>query len=838
MNLVIVESPAKCSKIQGFLGPGYRVVASMGHIRALEESLEAIGLEADFEPRFEFLSSKASTLKNLRDAAKGARQVYLAADDDREGEAIAYSVALLLKLPLDTTPRIVFHEITETAIKAAIASPRRLHMNRVWAQQARSMLDLLIGFTLSPILWSHVARGLSAGRCQTPALKLLVEREESIKAFASTSSWRVQGTWTVAGHNQQALPASLVDELEAEEDALAYLENRKNQPTLVVHSTTVRPWTAKPPPPLMTSTLQQQASALYGMSPKTTMAVAQKLYEAGHITYMRTDTTALSAEAAAEARAWVTSAFGAAYVGDLKPGTPAGAPKAAGGLKEGPKAQEAHEAIRPTHMDLEEVGTEGSASGHSYQRLYTLIRNRTLQSVMAAARGETCTVILHAPEEEDDKSVAEQQILPLVSVAEQQILPLVSVAQQQILPWSMTQRRTTFEGWRRQGGSVAVLDADGDDEEGGSSFWAAVAALTKGQLLTWSSLQASPHETKAQGRMTEAILVRELEQKGIGRPSTFSSLIATVQDRGYAVLTDVEGKEVPVTTYSLPNRETWPPVKTTVTKLLGQERKKLVPTPLGLSALAFLEKHFSHLFAYSFTSGMELRLDQVEQGTYAWKQVLRDTWGTYRETYTALKAAPSGGAANPKIKELGTDGLKAVLSKRGPLLLRGTTKEDTVFYGWPSPKGRAIAFSDITEETARAFIAASVAASAATEVWNGHPLLRKTGPHGPYVKWNNVTLSVKADETLDSIKERLTAKTATGATGAEAAAAGPLKTFKDYVIRSGPYGPYIMKPALKKPTFVSVPKTVTIDTLTESEVAALYTQGLAAKKRFKKVGTT
>ena len=791
MNLVIVESPAKCAKIQGFLGPGYRVVASMGHIRALEESLDAIGIDADFEPRFEFLKLKAATLKNLQEAAKGARRVFLAADDDREGEAIAYSVALLLKLPLDTTPRIVFHEITESAIKAAVASPRTLHMNRVWAQQARSMLDLLIGFTLSPLLWTHVARGLSAGRCQTPALKLLVEREETIQSFSSTSSWRVQGTWTGAGAGQ-ALPASLVDELEAEDDALAYLENRKNQPTLVVHSTTVRPWTAKPPPPLMTSTLQQQASAAFGMSPKATMSIAQKLYEAGHITYMRTDTTALSAEAVAEARAWITSAHGPDFLGDLKPAT------APGGLKAGPKAQEAHEAIRPTHLEVEEVDTEGG------QRLYTLIRNRTLQSVMAAARGETCTVILHAPDEVD-----------------------VSVAEQQILPWSMTQKRTTFEGWRRQGGGVAALDGEGEEDEQGSTGWAATAALTKGQTLTWATLQATPHDTKPPGHMTEAILVRELEQKGIGRPSTFSSLIATVQDRGYATLTDIPGSEVPVTTYSLNQQGQWPPTKTIVSKKVGQERKKLVPTPLGLSALVFLEKHFSHLFAYSFTSGMETKLDQVEQGTYAWKQVLRDTWSTYKDTYAALKSVPS---VNPKSKELGTDGLKAILSKKGPLLLRGTTKEDTVFYGWPSPEGKAIAFSDMTEEIARTFLAEIEAATAAVEVWNGHPLVRKTGPHGPYVRWNGITLSVKSDESLESIKERFTAKT----TVVAGATVGPLKIFKDYVIRSGPYGPYILKPALKKAQFVSVPKTITIDTLTDSEVAALYTQGLAAKKRFKK----
>jgi DNA topoisomerase-1 len=530
------------------------------------------------------------------------------------------------------------------------------------------------------------------------------------------------------------------------------------------------------------------------------MSIAQKLYEAGHITYMRTDTTALSADATADARAWITTHHGPDFLGpgDLKPG----APKATGDLKDGPKA---HEAIRPTHMEMEDVDTDGG------QRLYTLIRNRALQSVMAPARGETCTVLLHAPDEGEDER----------------------------LVWSMTQKRTTFEGWRRQGVNVAALEEDETatatvDEPG----WAAITALAKGHVLTWATLQAAPHETKAPGRMTEAILVRELEHKGIGRPSTFSSLIATVQDRGYATLTDLPGTEVPLTTYSLNRPSQWPPTKTTAMKRVGQERKKLVPTPLGLSALAFLEKHFSHLFAYSFTSGMETRLDQVEQGTYAWKQVLRDTWATYKDTYTTLKAAPSAGAANPKIKELGTDGLKAVLSKKGPLLLRGTTKEDTVFYGWPSPSGKAVAFSDMTEELARAFLAEAAAAApeaaAATEVWNGHPLVRKTGPHGPYVRWNGTSLSVKADESLESIKERLTAKTSAtgGATGTTVA--GPLKTFKDYVIRSGPYGPYILKPALKKPQFVSVPKTVTIDTLTESDVAALYTQGLAAKKRFKK----
>ena len=240
MKLVIVESPAKCGKIQGFLGAGYTVKASMGHIRALEESLDAIGLTTDFEPRFAFIAAKSKVQKDLKDAAKGAEQVFLAADDDREGEAIAYSVALLLKLPLTTTPRIVFHEITEKAVQAAIANPRRLHMDRIHAQQARSMLDMMIGFTLSPLLWNHVARGLSAGRCQTPALKLVVEKEREIQAFKSASSWRLTGEFKTNG---TTFLATLQDELEDEADAKNFLENcftEKATPHLVL-TNTVRP---------------------------------------------------------------------------------------------------------------------------------------------------------------------------------------------------------------------------------------------------------------------------------------------------------------------------------------------------------------------------------------------------------------------------------------------------------------------------------------------------------------------------------------------------------------------------------------------------------------------
>ena len=243
MKLVIVESPAKCSKIQGFLGSDYEVVASMGHIRALEETLDAVGLKNDFEPRFEFIAEKSKVQKQLKDAAKGKTTIYLAADDDREGEAIAYSVALLLKLPVATTPRIVFHEITKPAILSAVASPRTLNMNRIMAQQARSQLDMMIGFTLSPILWNQVARGLSAGRCQTPALKLIVEKEDQVAKFKATSSWKITGDWKAG---TTILSASLADDLEDEESATNYLDNKRTSLKATIQTNTVRPWTSNP----------------------------------------------------------------------------------------------------------------------------------------------------------------------------------------------------------------------------------------------------------------------------------------------------------------------------------------------------------------------------------------------------------------------------------------------------------------------------------------------------------------------------------------------------------------------------------------------------------------
>lgn len=791
-NLVIVESPAKCSKIQGYLGPGYKVIATMGHIRALEESLDAIGFDRDFEPKYEFLATKAKALKQLKECAKEATTVYLASDDDREGEAISYSVALYLKLPPTTTPRIVFHEITEKAIKAAVTAPRRIDMNRVHAQQARSVLDMMIGFTMSPLLWKHVAGGLSAGRCQTPALRLVVEREDQIRNFAAASSWRISGSWDQA-------KATLDDDLEDEESALNLLELLHDDVTREgrIQSNTVRPWTTNAPQPLITSTLQQQASALFSIGPKAAMSSAQRLYEAGHITYMRTDKAVLSEEAKEAIREYVTTTYGAEYGKPLEVAAPTptkSKKQTAAAAATAPTAQEAHECIRPTHVDLTALPPgEWSNADH---RIYGLIWQRAVQSQMTPARGETCTVKFIANAAED-------------------------------FPWTAQWKRTTFPGWQIAG-KVADLDDDEAQEDAAASTWTyATTSLVPNTTLTWKQLHADPHETKAPPRYTEATLVRELEKHGIGRPSTFASLIATIQDKNYVECKNLPGNSIAIKSYSLTTTSTWPPTATTKQKTIGAEKQKLVPSDLGRSALDFMVKHFNDLFNYNFTATMEQRLDKVAEGKDLWKQIVRDMWSSYKERYTDLSAkgtskGPAQGGEG-KVKEF-SDGIKAILSKKGPLILYEppSKEEKAVFYGWPE----GTPFQSITEQQVKEFIAAQ---GQSVGTWREHPIQKKTGRFGPYAQAGDTIASITTTDTIEEICAKLDKKATSSSSSKE-----PLKTFKEYEIHNGQYGPYIIKPALKQRKFVSLPKGLKVEDLKENDVAALYKAGLEKKSKAKK----
>jgi len=660
-SLCIVESPAKCGKIQGFLGPGWKVVATMGHIRALEEDVDAVGIDRDFQPRYTFIKEKGKAMSGIKEAAKSAHTIFLAADDDREGEAIAYSVAVLLNLDPAKTPRAVFHEITKEAITKAVASPRRLDMNRVDAQQARAVLDMMVGFTISPILWKCVGPALSAGRCQTPALRLLVDREREITTFSAQTSWRISGEWISTG---LALSASLYDELEDEESAMNFLENIHADTKGEVLSTKTAPRTAAPPKPLITSTLQQEASAIFSYQPKSTMKSAQKLYEQGHITYMRTDSTYISEEATTEAQEYVKNTFGAEYVGKGQSQTQ----KKSKATAQQPAAQEAHEAIRPTHMDVTDLVGDWTPADI---RIYKLIWQRTIQSVMAPAQSEEHTVLFKA------------------------------LADPGEFVWQALWKRSIFPGWKKVG--LAAVDLDNDDEEAAdsaSAVWAAATKLKTGDTLYWKSLAAHPHVTKPTGRYTEATLVRELERRGIGRPSTFASLVGTVLDKEYAKKEDKPATEVNFTSYHVEKPRQWPPTRQIEKKKVGAEKQKLSPTPLGTSVHDFCIREFPQLFDYGFTKKMEDRLDLIATGAEQWKGVCRDTWASYKD----------------KLEDLKKNGTKA-----------------------PKPK-----YEKDPEETVGEL--------------EGTPIIKKKGPYGFYFQWGTTRIPCVEGETLDAITTKLKAK--------------------------------------------------------------------------------
>lgn len=784
MNLVIVESPAKCKNISEILGPGFKVLATMGHIRALEEDLDAVGINRDFEPRFRFLKEKARATAPIMEAAKGAKTIYLAADDDREGEAIAYSVACLLKKDPLSFPRSVFHEITAKAIKEAIANPRRIDMNRVYAQQARSVLDMMVGFTISPLLWKHVAKKLSAGRCQTPALRLVVERENQIKSHTTQTSWILKGKFK---SQSLTFDAKMSDDLEDQESAMNYLENVNANDTVTVKSNTTKPWTASPPKPLITSTLQQEASALHKVNPKSTMKIAQALYEAGHITYMRTDFAILSEEAIQQAQAWVLEHHGEKYV---QAPTKVKAPTKKKVDESVPQAQEAHEAIRPTHFEVTELPGDWTPTD---RKIYALIWKRAVQSTMTSAKGDSLSLLTLVAKDED-------------------------------FEWSSTWKRTTFDGWQILGKSVDIDSASDDDESPSEAIWKAASSIRPGSEVKWLNLIAEPKRSKASARFTEATLIRELERRGIGRPSTFASLVETLFDKTYIDKQDIPGSKAQQTTLSTtPN--TWPPT-TIITQIsLGAEKQKLVPTPLGESVLNFCVKEFPQLFAYEFTAQMERRLDSVSKGDEQWKTICRDTWTSYSDDHKRLSDRASAPSQSEKVNDFG-DGFKAVMSKSGPLLVQeakanGTkvlasmdpgprvqVPDKTTFYTLPKDTN----ILEITKEEALEFIRTLEAERRVGE-FDGKTIIKKKGPYGEYLESGSYKIPFIEEDTMETILAKFTAKKESSS---KLTRVGP------YIFTVGQYGPYMYKENVKKKIFVSVPATIDPKRLTEKEADALY----------------
>jgi len=782
MKLLVVESPAKCKKIQEYLGSGWRVQATMGHIRALKEELSAIGfkpeagLNQSWNPTYEILDSKTRAIAELRRAAKVAESVYLGSDDDREGEAIAWHICAILGLDPKTTPRVVFHEITAAALTAAVTHPRTIDFNKFNAQQARCMLDLLIGFTLSPCLWRAIGfkPGLSAGRCQTPALRLIYDRDKAIEAHATATTWQLcvtTGKDSTELHWKGTTTWSEESEAESTAKALSQITDR----TLTITQRKERIAVHKPPPPFITSSLQQEASSRLGCQPKQTMRAAQTLYEAGHITYMRTDNAILSEEAQAAAAEIVRERWGPKYLGAIS--------VSATKKKKAAEPQAAHEAIRPTHMNI----TTPAGLSDIEAKLYNLIWMRTIQSIMAAEERDT--------------------VLASATISSTQIEVEAS--------WDQTR----FAGWR-----IIETELKTESENAAAIAFGALASIAPPAKLPWLSAEIKEQRTAPPSRYTEAALIRELESRGIGRPSTFATLVETVLERGY-----VEKSPLPAQTTTL---RTWVIKPTTIrlstrTEKFGAERDKLRTTSLGRTVIEWLLSEFGDMLDYNFTASMESQLDAIAQGSNKLTQLLDNIWKQYGTRYanTMKSATGATGATGGQTMSRGDlgDGYKIIVSKKGPIFVREQTGQPTRFASVPP---------NITPTTATQAdaIAAFAAADqrAAGEVLgelDGTAVVRKTGKFGKYIAWGDVSLNCAEDATFDYICTALKRKKSTTSID---------HTVGSYRIKNGQYGLYMYKmlPAgsKTKPVFVNLPDSTPWATMTPETAEAFYKYALANKK--------
>jgi len=571
-DLIIVESPSKARTISRFLGRDYNIQASMGHIRDLPEKELGVDIGGNFQPKYVVTSDKKKIVAELKKAAKEAHYIYLASDHDREGEAIAWHLLEALSLDESRTRRIVFHEITKPAIDKALAEPHTIDRKLVDAQQARRVLDRLVGFELSPVLWRKVQPSLSAGRVQSVAVRLIVDREEEINAFQSDSFFKV--TAEFSSPDGSRFLAELSEKFKTLEEAKDFL-NRVQNRTFQVESVEKKPGSRNPAPPFTTSTLQQEASRKLGMSVTQTMRVAQKLYEAGFITYMRTDSLNLSSLALAAARDEITDSYGKEYS------------KTRNFKTKSKGAQEAHEAIRPT--DLHEASVGGDAQ---MQRLYELIWKRTIASQMAPAQLEKTQIMLRA-EGLDERFTAKGEVI-------------------------------LFDGFLR----VYIEGTDDETSENGQD--GRLPKLSEGDKLQWQKIEALMRSSKAPARYTEASLVRKLEELGIGRPSTYAPTISTIQKRKYVVKENREGRKVSYPLLILKQGAS-SVEETEKTETAGAEKQKLFPTDIGSLVNRFLVEYFENYVDYNFTAEVEKEFDEIAEGRIDWQVMIRKFYDPFHK---------------------------------------------------------------------------------------------------------------------------------------------------------------------------------------------------------------
>lgn len=765
-NLVIVESPAKAKTIEKYLGSDFKVLSSVGHIRSIvkktKDGTPPIDVNNGFQTVYEVDSEKKKVASELRKQVKevGKDNVWLATDEDREGEAIAWHLCEVLKLDPKTTKRIVFHEITKDAITTAIKAPRTVDMSLVQAQQARQILDRLVGFELSPVVWQKVPGGKSAGRVQSPAVRLLVEREREIEKFEGSFQFKVSAIFSLDG---QEIKSELSQRFDSEQEAQAFLASLEGS-NFTVSNITTSPSTRNPAAPFTTSTLQQEANSKLGFSAKATMAAAQKLYQDGKITYMRTDSFNLSGQAIASATDFIKATYGQQYSQVRKFKTKSSS------------AQEAHEAIRPTDMAREK------ASSNEYdQKLYNLIRNRTLASQMTPAKLEKTTITIS------------------------------------IQNAARSEASYNFEAK----GEVVIFDGFLKVYGGSKKEADLLPTVKSGDRLELNEVNARQTFARPPARYTEGSLVKKLEDLGIGRPSTYATIIGTVQSRGYVERGDSEGvnREVINLTYRPGDQVS----REIIEEKTGSNKGKLVPTPAGELISDFLTGHFDKIVDYDFTANVEHEFDQIASDKLARNKMLEDFYKPFHELIKKSSDIDRSKVGNSR--EVGIDPKtnKPVLARFGrfgPMLQLGSTEDEDKPKFAPMPAGKKIETVTL-EEALHAFKLPRLVGQTS----DGQEIKANIGRFGPYIQVGKLFVSIKPldphDITLDQALELYADKL-------KKEAEKNIADFGDGIkVLNGRYGPYITDGKNN----AKIPKDIEPKDITHEQAKQILAEAPAKKRR-------
>ncbi len=741
-NLVIVESPAKAKTIEKYLGKDFKVTSSMGHVRDLSKGDKAIDIENSFKPSYDVSPDKKELVKNLKKMVKGVDNVWLATDGDREGEAISWHLSEVLGLDAKTTKRIVFNEITEPAIKKAIGNPRVIDSYLVDAQQARRILDRIVGFELSPVLWKKVKSQLSAGRVQSVAVRLVVEREREINTFNSKSSYKVKAIFTHQGKNIEANCSKAFDSIDAAKLFLDSISGSK----FSVKNIEVKPTFRNPTAPFTTSTLQQEASRKLGYSVSRTMQLAQRLYENGHITYMRTDSVNLSQTAIDGAKKAIVNSYGSEYSNPRKFNT------------KSESAQEAHEAIRPTYFDRTSAGDD-----NGQQRLYDLIWKRAISSQMSRAELEKTTLTINSSSSE--------------------------------IPFKAQGEVIKFDGFLKV--YLEGKDDEEDDEQKGL-----LPPVSIGSELGYKEIIAQQKFSRPPARYTEASLVKKLEELGIGRPSTYAPTISTVQKRGYVLNESRDGKQRDIHNLLLKN-DSIEDIKEK--ENFGFEKQKLFPTDIGMIVTDFLIKNFNPIMDYGFTASVEKEFDEIADGLKSWTNMLEGFYGSFHkmvETTTETADRATGERILGKDPKTGKVVLVRI-GRYGPLVQLGQKEE-----GEKEEEESEIKFASLqptqsieTIDLKEALKLFSLPRTVGE--YEGHEVIVNAGRYGPYIRYNSKfhslprgtdLLEIPESEVMELLKVAL------------AAPQYPLEIGEyngfEVTANKGRFGPYLKYDDL----FVSIPK--------------------------------